>query len=114
MGPVGLEVARKTQGKGHERDCTIPVGALHRYCPLHLVLEILHIRLQDNSQMYEQWLALKREEDRKIRSSLTHKLGTVPLLHVVCYLLILAVYLNLQWVFFSPPYPRSCQCSSPD
>ena len=44
--------------------------------------------------MYEEWLALKREEDRKIRSSLTHKLGMVPLLHVVCYLLILAVCLK--------------------
>ena len=64
--------------------------------------------------MYEQWLALKREEDRKIQSSLTHKLGTVPLLHVVCYLLILAVYFKFQWVFFSSPDLRSWQYSSPD
>jgi hypothetical protein len=64
--------------------------------------------------MYEQWLALKREEDRKIRFSLTHSLGTVPLLHVVCYLLILAVYFKFQWVSFAEPDPCSCQCSSPD
>ncbi|KIK04158.1 hypothetical protein K443DRAFT_431147, partial [Laccaria amethystina LaAM-08-1] len=70
--------------------------------------------LLDNSQMYEQWLALKREEDRKIRSSLTYKLGTVPLLHVVCYLLILAVYFKFQWVFFSSSDPHSWQCSFSD
>ena len=65
--------------------------------------------------MYEKWLALKREEeDRKIRYSLTHKLGTVPLLHVVCYLLILAVYCKSQWIFFSSPDPYGWQCSSPD
>lgn len=64
--------------------------------------------LLDNSQMYEEWLAVKREEDRKIQSSLTYKLGTVPLLHVVCYLLILAVYFGFQWVFFPLPDPRSC------
>jgi hypothetical protein len=65
--------------------------------------------------MYEQYLALKREEDRKIRSSLTHKLGTVPgWLHVVYYLLILAVYFKPQWIFFSSPDPHSWQCSSPD
>ena len=58
---------------------------------LHSVLELLNIHLQDNSQMYEQWLAIKCEEDRKIQSSLTHKLGTVPLLHVVFYLFMLLV-----------------------
>ena len=47
--------------------------------------------------MYEHWLALKHEEDRKIQSSLTHKLGTAPsLLYLVCYLLILAVYSKFQ------------------
>ena len=65
--------------------------------------------------MYEQCLALKREEDRKIRSSLTHKLGTVPgLLHVVYYLLILVVYFKLQWVFSFSPDPYGRQCSCPD
>ena len=65
--------------------------------------------------MCEEWLALKREEDRKIRFSLTHKLETVPgLLHAVCYLLILGVYFKFEWVFFSSPDPRSWHRSSPD
>jgi len=63
-------------------------------------LEFLYIHLQDNSQMHEQWLTLKCEEDRKIRSSLTHRLGTVPLLHVVCYIFVLVVYFNFPWAFF--------------
>ena len=45
--------------------------------------------------MYEQWLTLKHKEDRKIQSSLTHKLGTVPLLHVVFYLVILLVSMGI-------------------
>ena len=81
-------------------------------------MEFLHIQLQDNSQMYEQWLGLKHEheEDRKIQSSLTHKLGTVPsLFHVVCYLLIIMVYFMFQWVSFSLLDPHSSWwCSSPD
>ena len=60
------------------------------------------MQLQNNSQMYEEWLALKREEDRKIRSSLTHKLGMVPLLHVVCYHLILAVSMGILLFAGSP------------
>ena len=58
-------------------------------------MEFLRIHLQDNSQMYEQWLTIKREEDRKIRSSLTHKLGTIPLFHVVCYYIFMLVVLSL-------------------
>ena len=84
------------------------------FSTLHSVLKLQQIQLQDNSQMYEQWLALKREKDRKLRSSLTHKLGTVPLLHVFSYPLILAVYYNFQWAFFSSPDPCSWQCSCPN
>ena len=82
------------------------------FSTLHSVLKLQQIQLQDNSQMSEQWLALKREKDRKLRSSLTHKLGTVPLLHVFSYLLILAVYFNFQWAFFSSQDPRSWHSSS--
>ena len=66
--------------------------------------------------MYEQWLALKREADRRVLSAFTHKLGTVlsESLHVVCYLLILAVYFKFQWEFFSSPDPYGWQCSCPD
>jgi hypothetical protein len=75
---------------------------------------VLIIKLQDNSQMCEQWLALKLEADRKVQSSLALKSWTVSSLHVVCYLVILAVYFKFQWVFFSSPDPCSCRCSSPD
>jgi len=97
---MGRGVVRKTQGKSQESDSTIPVGALSS--TLHLVLEFLHVQLQDNSQMYEEWLALKCKEYKKIQSSLTHKLGTVPLLHVVCYLLILQVSMSIL-LFAGPP-----------
>ena len=101
----------KRLGKGLHDTCWYVVLLLYT---LHSVLEFLHIRLQGNSQTYEQWLAVKHEEDRKIRSSLTHKLGMVPLRHVGCYLLILAVYFKFQRVFFPSPDPRSWQCSSLD
>ena len=80
----------------------------------YYVLKFLHIQVQDNSQMCEQLLAVESEEDRKIQSSLTHKLGTVPLLYVVYYLFILVVYFKFQWVFFSSPDSHSWQCSSLD
>jgi len=59
----------KRPGKGlHDSTCWCVVSLLPT---LHSVLEFLHIGLQDDSQMYGQWLALsKREEDRKIRRSL--------------------------------------------
>jgi hypothetical protein len=75
---------------------------------------VLVIKLQDNNQMYEQWLALKREADRNVQSSLALKSGTVSSLHVVCYLVILAVYFKFQWVFFSEADPCDWQCSCPD
>ena len=101
--PWAKNTGKRTRKRYHDTCwCVVLFSSI-----LHLVSDVLPVHLQDNSQMYEQWLALKREEDRKIRCSLTHKLGTVPLLHVVCYLLILAFYFNFQWVFFSSQNPRS-------